>query len=110
MKLPRYKEAIVPKQKLTKYLLSETHAVGSAKAKFFRNLGFNLSNVDELKKAFLKIVQTNEVKKRRKFEYGINYVVEGIVEAPNGKRVIITTVWFVKSSEGRPRFVTAYPV
>ena len=40
MKLPRSLEAIVPERKLTGYLLSETHPVGRAKAKFFRALGF----------------------------------------------------------------------
>lgn len=39
MKLPRNREAIVPELKLTDYLLSETHPVGRAKAKFFRALG-----------------------------------------------------------------------
>lgn len=110
MKLPYRKKAIVPKEKLTKYLLSETHPVGSAKSKFFRSLGFNNSNMDELTKAFLKIAQDNDVKEERKFEYGINYVIDGIIETPSGKNVILTTVWFTQTTKSRPRFVTAYPV
>ena len=110
MKLPRCKDAVVPEQKLTKYLLSETHYVGSAKAKFFRNLGFNVSNADKLNKAFLKIARSSNIKRKRKFEYGINYAVDGTLEAPSGKNVKITTVWFAKTAKSRPRFVTAYPV
>ena len=59
MKLPNHKEAFVPEEKLTEYLISETHPVGSAKSKFFRGLGFNNSNIKELTKVFLKIADEN---------------------------------------------------
>lgn len=110
MKLPNRDKVIIPKDKLVKYLLSETHPVGGAKARFFRNLGFNESNADELEKAFLKIARANKVKKERKFEFGINYVIDGTIKTPSGKRVKVTTVWFAENAESRPRFVTAYPV
>lgn len=110
MKLPNRKKAFVQKEKLTNYLLSGTHPVGSAKARFFRKIGFNESNVDELRKALLKIALENDVKEERKFEYGINYSVDGIIETPNGKSVTITTVWYAQAAKNRPRFVTAYPV
>ena len=110
MKLPYRKKAIVPKEKLTEYLLSETHPVGNTKAKFFRGLGFGESNTDELSKSLLKIAQTNDVKEKRKFEYGTNYVIDGTIETPSGKSVTITTVWFAKITKSKPSFVTAYPV
>ena len=37
------------------------HPVGSAKARFFRKLGFNESNVDELEKALFKIAKSDDV-------------------------------------------------
>lgn len=110
MTLPHHKNAYVPKEKLTKYLLSETHPVGSSKARFFRSLGFNETNIDELTKAFLKISQENDVKETRKLLYGINYVVEGKIETSSRRMASITTVWFIKTGKNKPRFVTAYPV
>lgn len=110
MKLPFRKNAYIPKEKLTEYLLSETHPVGGSKAKFFRGLGFNERNVDKLAKSLLRIAKTNDVKEIREFVYGINYVIEGIIETPRGRTVNIKTVWFTKTLESRPSFVTAYPV
>lgn len=110
MKLPNRDKVVIPRNKLVKYLLSETHPVGSTKARFFRKLGYNKSNVDELEKALLKIARANDVKNVRKFEYGINYAIDGTIEMPSGKVAPITSVWFVKTARSRPRFVTAYPV
>ena len=110
MKLPYRDKVIIPRNKLVKYLLSETHPVGSTKARFFHGLGFNDTNVDELEKALLKIARANDVKNERRFEYGINYVINGTIETPSGKIVMITSVWFVSNAKNRPRFVTAYPV
>lgn len=41
-------KAYIPISKMTGYLLSETHAVGKSKARFFRSLGFDETNVSEL--------------------------------------------------------------
>ena len=110
MKLPYRKKAHIPQEKLTSYLLSETHPVGSAKSRFFRELGFNESNIDEFTKALLKIARANDVNEERKFEYGINYAINGIIETPTRRKVTITTVWFAQNAKSAPRFVTAYPV
>jgi len=110
MKLPYRAKAFIPEQKLTEYILSETHPVGSSKAKFFRGLGFNETNVDKLEKSLLQIVKKNEVKEVRKSIYGTNYVVEGVMKTPSKKTALITTVWFAQTEENIPSFVTAYPV
>ena len=110
MQLPNRESAIISKNKLVKYLLSETHPVGKAKARFFRKLGFNETNVDELEKALLAIVRVNDIKEERKFGYGVNYAIDGTIETPSGKSVVITSVWFAKTFRSRPRFVTAYPL
>lgn len=110
MKLPNGNNALVSIEKLTDYLLSETHAVGKAKAKFFRGLGFNDSNVNQLEKSLLKIARTNNIKNIKEFAYGINYVLEGKIKTPSRKIITIVTVWFAKTKESKPSFVTAYPV
>ena len=110
MKLPLREKAFIPREKLTEYILSETHPVGSSKAKFFRGLGFDETNVGQLAKSILVLSKTNEVKNIRKFVYGINYTVEGKIKTPTGKTVAIITVWFAETKNSRPSFVTAYPV
>jgi len=63
MKLPYRKKAHIPIEKLTEYILSETHTVGKLKAKFFRSAGFKETNVSILKESLLTIAHTQEVKK-----------------------------------------------
>ena len=77
MKVPLGKKAYISKDKLIDYLLSETHPVGSSKAKFFRGLGFNETNIIQLEKSLLKIANMNDIKEARRIKYGTNYVIEG---------------------------------
>ena len=110
MKLPFRKNALIPRNKLTKYLLSETHLLGKFKAKLFRSLGFNETNVDILEESLLSIAQSNDIKEEISFQYGTKYIIDGKIETPNGKIVKIRTVWIIEEGEKKPRFVTAYRV
>ncbi|MCK4728450.1 MAG: hypothetical protein KAT27_05975 [Desulfobacterales bacterium] len=107
--LPNHEQAYIPEPKLTKYLLSETHAVGRAKAKYFRSLGYTEANADQLADALLMIAKPKGVSQEVTTPYGTKYVVEGDLFTPIGTTVRIRTVWVVESHDERPRFVTAYP-
>lgn len=110
MKLPYREKASVAEEKLTEYLLSETHPIGSSKAKFFRKHGFNEKNVEILTKLLLKIASDNEIRDVKTLIYGINYVIEGIIDTPAGRTIKVMTVWFIPTGKRKPSFVTAYPV
>ena len=110
MKLPNRKNAIVEKEKLISYLFLETHPVGGSKARFFHQIGFDEVNIKILIKAFLEIAYSNDIGNVRKTFYGTAYAIDGIIETPIGKKIMITTVWFIRINENTPRFVTAYPV
>lgn len=111
MKLPYRKNAIVPRQKLTEYLLSLTHEKGKSKAKFFRSIGFDESNLEKLEKSLLKIAKSNSVQKvdKAKSNILIKYVIDGFIDAPNGKRYKIRTIWGIRVDNKIPRFITAIP-
>lgn len=111
MKLPNRKNAIIPEGKLTHYLLSLTHEKGKSKAKFFRGIGFNDTNIEKLEMALLKIGKTGSVIKvdSTKSNFTIKYVIYGFIDSPNGKRYKIKTVWGVKIETKIPRFITAIP-
>ena len=110
MKLPYGKNAYVPKEKFTEYLLSETHAVGKLKAKFFKSAGFDETNVTQLERVILAIAHDEEVKEVISSPYGKKYVIDGTLSTSSKKKVKIQTVWIIETGEKRPRFVTAYPV
>ncbi len=61
MELPNRENAYIHTAKLTGYLLAETHSVGKSKARFFRGLGFNESNVSLLEQELLHIARSQVV-------------------------------------------------
>jgi hypothetical protein len=61
MKLPHADRAEVDPGKLGGYLLSESHPVGKAKARFFREAGFDESTIELRVQGLLQIARTQEV-------------------------------------------------
>ena len=110
MSLPNCEKAYVPEQKLKAYLLSETHAIGRAKAKYFRRFGYTEGNAKELADALLAIVKSEEVREEVATDYGTKYVVDGDIPTPAGTTARLRTVWVIEPRDDRPRFVTAYPI
>lgn len=109
MKLPNAESAFIPKEKLTQYLLSETHPVGRAKAAFFRTAGYNDSTVSLLEARLLELARANEVTQVNETNRGTKFVIEGEITTPSRRSVRLRTVWIIEPHEPRPRFVTAYP-
>src|SRR5262245_34894911 len=109
MQLPDKSKARIPLEKVTDYLLSETHAVGKSKAKYFRSYGFNDSNASDLAEGLLAIAQSAQVESSERSPYGTKYIVDGELETPNGVMIQVRTVWIIEHGTEVPRFVTAYP-
>ena len=107
--LPYSDRAIIPREKLSDYLLSGTHPVGSAKAKFFRGYGFNDDNVELLEEGILLIARSKEVQEATETPFGVKYVIDGPLQTPAGPVVRLRTVWIIEKGKTDPRFVTAHP-
>ena len=110
MKLPNYQKAIVAEEKITEYLLSETHTEGKDKAAFFVHFGFSIDEWEVLAEALLQHAAQHEVEKVVESQYGQRFVVEGELQSPDGRDPIIRTVWIIEQDEDVPRLVTAYPL
>ena len=95
---------------MTDYLLSETHATGKFKAKFFRNLGFDETNADLLEESIRKLAQGNNIKEESSSPYGKKYIIDGKIDTPSERLVMMRTVWIIEKGQKRPRFITIYPV
>jgi hypothetical protein len=109
MRLPNRNKAYIPLRKLELYLLSETHAVGKSKAKFFRILGFNETNITALEQELLAIAQTESVIEVLPSPYGTKYIIDGDLSTPRGTSARVRTVWIIEIGEEIPRFVTVHP-
>jgi hypothetical protein len=107
--LPKRDKAYVPPEKLTGYLLSETHTIGKAKARVFSAAGFHLDNSHLLEQALLKIARVEEVQEQVESPYGAKYVIDGTIQSPAGTDIRLRTIWIIEAGDDRPRLVTAYP-
>lgn len=54
MKLPNLGKAVVPKEKITEYLLNVDHEHGRGKALFFTHFGFSVAQWKQLAEAFIE--------------------------------------------------------
>lgn len=111
VKLPYRGKSIIKNEKLTGYLLSLTHPEGKSKAKFFRRIGYNESNIIEFEQTLLKIGKSNEVKvvDKKKSKIVVKYTIYGLIDAPNGKQYKVKTVWAIDSGSNIPHLTTAHP-
>jgi len=110
MKLPGVETAEITESKIVKYLLSSTHRAGKSKASFFMQFGFDSSRWEELARALKQHAIDNEITLEEQTVFGTRYVIDGLLTAPDGRRLNVRAAWFVDDDGEAPRFVTAHPL
>lgn len=109
-RLPNAEQAIVPREKVVNYLLSNEHPDGGQKATFFNRFGFRPERWYDLRDALLRhACESPVVTQELNTRYGDKYVIAGELCAPEGRAPSVCSVWMIPRSEQAPRFVTAYP-
>ncbi len=108
MKLANVDRAVIQKEKIQDYLLSQSHPIGRFKAQFFRSLGYS-SDTWELIEAEIRGLLGNEAQEGGETEYGNKYEIRGEISGRTGRKEEIVTAWIVLKGEDFPRFITAYP-
>ena len=108
MKLPGAARAQIDPAKVQQYLLSPSHPIGRAKARFFRRLGFTASRWEELRDALLRHAGTGDATAAAASPFGQKYLVRGILQGPRNVAAVVS-VWIVRANADDPVFVTAYP-
>jgi hypothetical protein len=99
--------AIIPEEKLTKYLL--VPRPWDDKSKFLGQAGFHEDNADELMLSLRRLVIGAEASEEGTNEYGTFYRFDGALVGPNGLTLRVTTIWLRWHSDGSFRFVTLKP-
>lgn len=110
MKLPNSNKVSISMDKLLDYVLSETHATGKFKAKFFRKVGFDETNVCIFEKVLRTLAKSQEVTAVVSSEFGTKYIIDGKIDTPSEKAVEVRTIWIIEKGQNSSRFVTVYPV
>ena len=96
MKLPFAEQASVPEHKLTQYLLNPAHPAGGSKALFFLKFGFLASDWPRLASALLQQARDNEITETERTAYGVRYVIDGLLSAPDGTLLNIRSAWYIR--------------
>lgn len=108
--LPHIGEAVIPEKKIVDYLLSLTHESGRDKAVFFSHFGFVPEAWERLAHALRQHAAQHQVARIEASLFGERYVIEGEIDTPSGRKPKVRAVWFLKTNERIPHFVTAYPL
>ncbi|WP_022835466.1 DUF6883 domain-containing protein [Salisaeta longa] len=108
--LPNLEQAVVPKEKITDYLLSERHPSGRGKAKFFKGFGFSPDQWEVLADALKRHAGQHGVTRTEASPFGTRYVVEGMITTPIGRSPQLRAVWFIREGRDVPHLATAYPL
>lgn len=105
MKIPE--NAIIPPEKLTRYLL--VPRLKDDKSKYLAQAGFTQANPEDLLNAIRRLIAINKAVADNINEYGVFYLVEGSLQGINNRNLAVTTVWLKSKYDGSFRFITLKP-
>jgi hypothetical protein len=107
MKMPGCDRSVIPDQKITDYLLSNTHTTG--KARFFKRFGFDVAYMAVFKDALRQHSVDRDNEHHKATGFGIKYKLTCEINTPYQRNPCIVTVWVNEAGEDIPKFVTACP-
>lgn len=107
MKLPRYKDAVIPKAKFTQYALNPDKDPNKAKA-FEKALGYTMDNADDLIEQINKNLPNYEAVEKGNRGWGMTYEVIMNITGPNGKIAKVLTAWIDDKNSGEMRLTTVH--
>ena len=107
-RLPNCDRAILDIRKIEDYCLNPAHPRGRHKARLFREcLGITRSDSAWLRDVLMDAVRFNDAVEVATDAFGKRWRVDAPVSR-HGNRIVIRTVWIVRTGEDAPRFVTCW--
>ena len=107
MKLPRYKDTVIPKAKFTQYALNPDKDPDKARA-FEKALGYTRDNVDELISQIYNKIPEYNAKEKPDNGWGKRYEIIMDIAGPNGKTAKVLTAWIDDKNTGEMRLTSVY--
>ena len=106
MKIP--KDAIIPDDKITRYLL--VPKARNDKSKFLAQAGFTSENPAILKAAIQTLATREDALEDGSNEYGVFYRVAGELVGEDGIALSVVTIWLKRRFDGKFQFITLKPL
>lgn len=109
VRLPNGEMAVITREKTAGYALLETHPGGGSKARFFKGFGFHPDRWEGFAAALRQHCLQHEVLATETTAWGVQYVIVGALETPDGRNTQVRSVWQIDHGADYPRFITARP-
>ena len=107
IRLPRYKEAVIPKAKFMQYALNPDKDLDKARA-FEKALGYTVKNADDLIEQINEKLSDYEAVEKGDRGWGMTYEVVMDITGPNGKTAKVLTGWIDDKNNGEMRLTTVH--
>jgi len=106
--LPHSDRVIIDLRKIEDYCLNPEHPRGRHKARLFlETLGIRRTDAPWLREVLLGAVRDSEAIELARDAFGSRWRID-VAVARQGKRVVVRTVWILRTGEISPRFVTCW--
>ena len=74
------------------------------------NFGFSFEKYYLLQNSLQEHCRINDFKEKTEINFGIKYIIEGIIETPDKRNPLIRSVWIIENNTKKPILITAYPL
>ena len=105
MKLPS--DSHIAKDKLTRYLL--VPQIHGDKSAFLAQGGYTLRNADRLLQDLRLQILSLDAQLLESNQFGQYYEIHGTLNGPNGRTLVVRTIWITEHLSGITKFVTLIP-
>ena len=108
MRIPAADHALIPREKIVKYLLNLDHPDGGSKAALLTHVGFSADRPEELERALRTQHLSLAAKKGKPSAYGEKYEIVGPLTGAFGE-IMVRSIWITLRDKSVPRLITLIP-
>ena len=98
---------LIVESKLTKYLLITL--LKDDKSNYLGLAGYTISNWPILEKDLLALTELDNAVYEGTTVFGHSYSITGRLIGPNGRSLLVKTIWMREKKTGFTKFITLYP-
>jgi|CXWL01.1.fsa_nt_gi hypothetical protein len=109
MKLPNAQSAEIAPAKLKDYLLNPDHRRGGTKARVLLSFGYRPEQWQRLADDLCESHLSAEVHAAHQTEYGRRFDIIAPLTTPDGRSLMLRSVWQIDTGTDHPRLITIYP-
>ena len=109
MQIPNSALAVIEETKIVNYLLNLEHKRGRSKAQVLLSFGYSSEEWRELADDLRDFHLTLPYDSKRVTAYGTRYEIRAPLQTPDGRSLIVRTIWQIDIGLEVPQLLTLFP-